>query len=393
MTKRDYYEILGVSRSSTQEEIKKAYRQLALKYHPDRNPNNKEAEEKFKEATEAYEVLSNEEKRRRYDQFGHDGIRPGVDVHGYSDINEIFSSFSEIFGGGFGGSIFDEVFNTGTRGRGRSRREQGGMPGADLKVHLKLSLEEIASGVERKLKVKRMVTCGTCNGSGAKSGSGMATCPACNGTGEVRQVSRSVFGQFVNISTCGRCGGEGKIVKEACSACGGEGRLRGETTIKVSIPAGVTEGNYIPVRGQGNAGQRGGPAGDLIVLIEEDPHRIFTRNGDDVVLDLLVSFPEAALGTEIEIPTLSGRAKLKIESGTQSGTILRLREKGIPHLNGYGKGDQLVRVNVWIPTRLSKEDRDILRSLSLSENMKPKEGDKSAHSDKSFFEKMKNIIS
>ena len=393
MTKRDYYDILGVSRSVSAEEIKKAYRQLALKFHPDRNPNNKEAEEKFKEATEAYEVLSNEEKRRRYDQFGHEGIRPGVDVHGYSDINEIFNSFSEIFGGGFGGSIFDEVFNTGTRGRGRVHREHGGMPGSDLKVRLKLTLEEISTGIERKLKVKRMVTCSSCNGNGGKPGAGSATCPSCNGTGEMRQVSRSVFGQFVNISTCGRCGGEGKIVKDPCSTCGGEGRVRGETTIKVNIPAGVTEGNYIPVRGQGNSGTRGGPSGDLIVLIEEEPHKLFTRSGDEVMLDLLVSFPEAALGTEIEIPTLSGKVKLKIESGTQSGTMLRLREKGIPHLNGYGKGDQLVRVNVWIPTRLTKEDRELLRSLGMSENVKPREGDKSAHSDKSFFEKMKNIFS
>ncbi|MBI1808068.1 MAG: molecular chaperone DnaJ [Ignavibacteria bacterium] len=391
MTKRDYYEILEIPKNANPDEIKKAYRKAALKFHPDRNPNNKEAEEKFKEAAEAYEVLSDDSKRRRYDQFGHEGMRAGADFHGYQDINEIFSSFSDIFGSSFGGSIFEEVF---TGGRSRARgRSQTGSPGSDLKIRLKLTLEEIATGIEKKLKIKRWKMCDICEGSGAKAGSSRTSCPICNGTGEVRQVSRSVFGQFVNISTCTNCNGEGRIIKDRCQICGGEGRVQGETTLKVNVPAGVSEGNYIPLRGQGNAGQRGGPPGDLIVIIEEEPHKLFTRNGEDIILDLLVSFSEAALGAELDIPTLTGRARLKIEPGTQSGKILRMRDKGIPELNGQGRGDQLVRVNVWVPTRLTKEDKDILRSLSRSENMKPKEGDRSAHSDKSFFEKMKGIFS
>ena len=391
MAKRDYYEVLGVSRNANQEEIKKAYRKAALKYHPDRNPNNKEAEENFKEAAQAYEILSDDDKRHRYDQFGHEGMRPGADFHGYTNVNDIFSNFSDIFGSGIGGSIFEEVFSGG-RGQSRRRRETGS-PGSDLKIRLKLSLEEIATGIEKKLKVKRWKACDICNGTGAKAGSAKTTCPVCNGTGEVRQVSRSVFGQFVNISTCSNCGGEGHIIKERCQTCGGEGRVQGETTIKVSVPAGVSEGNYIPLHGQGNAGQRGGQPGDIIVIIEEEPHKIFTRAGDDVVLDLLISFSEAALGNDVEIPTLAGRARLKIEPGTQSGKILRMRDKGIPHLNGYGRGDQLVRVNVWVPSRLSKEDRELLKGLEKNENFKPKEGDKSANSDKSFFERMKDILS
>ncbi len=391
MAKRDYYEVLGVSRNSDQDEIKKAYRKAALKYHPDRNPNNKEAEEKFKEAAEAYEVLSDNDKRHRYDQYGHDGLRQGADFQGYNNINDIFSNFSDIFGSGFGGSIFEEVFSGG-RTQSRRRRDTG-TPGSDLKIRLKLSLEEIGSGVEKKLKLKRWKPCETCHGSGAKPGSSKTTCPVCNGTGEVRQVSRSVFGQFVNISTCNNCGGQGSIVKDRCDTCGGEGRVQGETTIKVNVPAGVSDGNYIPLQGQGNAGQRGGPAGDIIVIIEEEPHKIFTRSNDDVILDLLVSFPEAAIGAEVEIPTLSGKARLKIDPGTQSGKILRMRDKGIPHLNGYGRGDQLVRVNVWVPTRLSKDDKEILKRIEGNENFKPKEGDRSANSDKSFFERMKDIFS
>ena len=391
MAKRDYYEILGVERNANPDEIKKAYRKAALKYHPDRNPNNKEAEEKFKEAAEAYEILSDDNKRHRYDQYGHEGLRPGADFHGYTNINDIFSNFSDIFGSGFGGSIFEEVFSG---GRTQSRRARGtGAAGSDLKIRLKLSMEEIATGIEKKLKVKRWKSCETCRGTGAKAGSATTTCPVCNGTGEMRQVSRSVFGQFVNISTCSNCGGEGRIIKEHCPTCGGEGRIQGETTIKVSVPAGVSDGNYIPLHGQGNAGQRGGPSGDIIVIIEEESHPIFTRANDDVILDLLISFSQAALGTDVEIPTLTGRARLKIEPGTQSGKILRMRDKGIPHLNGYGRGDQLVRVNVWVPTRLTKDDKELLKALDKNENFNPKEGDKSANSDKSFFERMKGIFS
>ncbi len=389
MAKRDYYEILEVTKSADGEEIKKAYRKAAMKYHPDRNPNNKEAEDKFKEAAEAYEVLSDDAKRRRYDQYGHEALRPGADFHGYTDVNDIFSSFGDIFGQGFSGGIFEEVFSG---GRSRQRSRPTGVPGSDLKIRLKLSLEEIAAGVEKKLKLKRWKSCDVCNGTGAKGGSAKSTCPICNGTGEIRHVSRSVFGQFVNISTCSNCGGEGKIIRDKCATCSGEGRVQGEATIKVNVPAGVSEGNYIPLRGQGNAGQRGGPPGDLIVIIEEEPHKIFLRNGDDIILDLLVSYPDAVLGTDLEIPTLTGRARLRIDAGTQSGKILRMREKGIPHLNSNQRGDELIRVNVWVPTKVTKEEKDALKALEKSENVKPKEGDKSAHSDKSFFEKMKDIF-
>lgn len=383
MAKRDYYDILELQRGASQDEIKKAYRKAALKYHPDRNPDNKEAEEKFKEAAEAYEVLGDEAKRRRYDQFGHEGMRAGSDFHGFNDVNDIFSSFSDIFGSGFGGSLFEEVF-TGGRGRSRSRN-QTGTPGSDLKIRLKLTLEEIAAGVEKKLKIKRWKACETCNGSGARPGSSKVTCAVCGGTGEVRHVSRSVFGQFVNISACQNCGGEGRIIKEKCATCGGEGRVQGESTIRVNVPAGVAEGNYIPLRGQGNAGQRGGPAGDLIVVIEEEPHAIFVRNGEDIVLDLLISYPEAVLGTEVEIPTLAGRARLKVEPGTQSGKILRMRDRGIPELNGGGRGDQLVRVNIWVPHNLGKDEKEAMKNLVRSDGLKPKAGDKSAYSDRSFI--------
>lgn len=390
MTKRDYYQVLGVGRTATPEEVKKSYRKLAMQYHPDRNPGNKEMEDKFKEAAEAYEVLSDVDKRRRYDQYGHEGMRGADFRYSTGDIHDIFNAFGDIFGGGFGGSIFDSMFGEQQRPR---QRASAGIPGSDLKIRLRLTLEEIATGVEKKLKMKKWKACDTCHGSGAKPGTHKITCPVCNGTGELRQVSRSVLGQFVNISTCNNCGGEGKIIQEPCVTCKGDGRVQGETTIKVNIPAGVSEGNYIPLRGEGNVGPRNGPAGDVIVVIEEEPHPHLVRNGDDVVLDLLVSFPEAALGAEVTVPTLSGRAKLKIEPGTQSGRILRMRDKGISHLNSYGRGDQLVRVNVWVPTSLTSQERSAIKGLGELENFNPKEGDKSANSDRSFFERMKKAFS
>jgi len=390
MAKRDYYEILGVSKSASADEIKKAYRQMALKYHPDRNPGNKEAEEHFKEAAEAYEILSDQDKRRRYDQFGHEGMR-GVNHREFHDVNDIFSAFSDIFGGGFGGGIFDEVFG----GTGRTRR--GGRthqctPGADLKVKLALTLEEIATGVEKKIKVRKQKKCDVCNGSGAKAGTGSSACPQCDGSGELRQVSRSMFGQFVNITTCPTCGGEGRVVREPCANCHGEGRLPGETTIKVNVPAGVAEGNYIPLQSQGNAGQRGGPSGDLIVLIEEQAHQYFTRSGDDIIYDLNISFPMAALGGEIEIPTLSGKAKLTVEAGTPPGRLLRMRDRGIPHLNSYGRGDQLVRISVWVPTKLNSKEKELLKQLANHEHIVPSEEERHGHS-KTFFDKVKDAFS
>ncbi len=390
MTKRDYYDILGVSRNASQDEIKKAYRQMALKYHPDRNPGNKEAEEKFKEAAEAYEVLGEPEKRRRYDQFGHEGMR-GTNYREFHDINDIFSTFSDIFGSGFGGGIFDEMFGTSTRSR-RSSRAQRGIPGSDLQVKLQLTLEEIALGVEKKIKVRKQKVCDVCKGTGSRPGTGSSTCPQCNGTGELRQVSRSMFGQFVNITACPTCGGEGRVVKDPCSNCRGEGRVPGETTIKVNVPAGVTDGNYIPLHGQGNAGQRGGPPGDLIVLIEEQPHQYFTRSGDDIIYDLNVSYPVAALGGEIEIPTLTGKAKLTIDPGTPAGRLLRMRDRGIPHLNSHGRGDQLVRINIWVPAKLNPDEKELLRKLGESEHITPNEVERHGHS-RSFFEKVKDAFS
>lgn len=389
MAKRDYYEVLGVSRNASADEIKKAYRQMALKYHPDRNPGNKEAEERFKEAAEAYDVLSDPEKRRKYDQFGYEGLR-GTAARDFTDINDIFTTFGDIFGGSFGGSIFDEVFG-GPRTRRRSASYTG-TPGSDLRVTLRLTLEEIATGVEKKIKVKRLKRCDTCGGSGAKDGSGRDICPQCHGSGELRQVSRSMFGQFVNITTCPTCGGEGRVIRQLCSTCGGEGRVHGETTIKVNVPPGVAEGNYIPLQGQGNAGRRGGPAGDLIVEIQEEPHPYFTRNGDDIIYDLLISFPMAALGGEVEIPTLTSKAKLTIEPGTPPGRMLKMRDRGIPHLNGHGRGDQLVRVNIWVPQRLNAREKELLRELAKSEHINPSEEDRRSTS-KGFFEKVRDAFS
>ena len=371
MTKRDYYEILGVSKGASNDEIKSAYRKLAMQFHPDKNPGNKEAEDKFKECAEAYEVLTDPQKRQRYDQFGHQGV-DSTGFHGFDNINDIFSHFSDIFGGfGRGGSIFDDFFGSG--GSSRRRRSQG-VPGSDLKISLKLTLEEIADGIEKTLKVKRQKKCSTCGGTGAKSGSGYASCTYCNGSGEIRQTSRSIFGQFVNVTECHHCNGEGRVVKEKCPDCSGEGRIKSESTIKVNVPAGVVEGNYIPLRGQGNAGIRGGDNGDMLVFIEEEQSKIFTRLNDDIIYELDISFPDAVLGVEAVVPTLKGKAKLKIDPGTQAGSVLRMKEKGIKHLNGYGRGDQLIKVNIIIPKKLSGKEKDLLKELSKSENFNPKKG-------------------
>jgi len=380
-TKRDFYEVLGIARNASQDEIKKAYRKLALQYHPDRNPNNKEAEDKFKEAAEAYEALGDPTKRQRFDRYGHEGMR-GTDFRSYTDMNDIFSSFGDIFGGG----VFDDVFSGGRQ----QRRRSAGQAGSDLKVQLKLTLEEIATGVEKKIKIKKWKTCHVCSGSGAKAGSSRTPCPQCGGTGELRQVSRSMFGQFVNITTCLNCGGEGQIIRDHCPACSGEGREQGETTIKVNVPAGVSEGNYLALQGQGNAGRRGGPPGDVIVEFQEVRHEHFARNGDDIIYNALLSFPQAVTGGEIEVPTLTGRSRVKIDPGTMPGKMLRMKEKGIPHLNNYGRGNQLVRIQVWVPTKLNAREKELLRELSSSEHMVPTEDEKSAN--RSFFEKMKNAF-
>lgn len=393
-TKRDYYEILGVTKTSTEIEIKTSYRKLAMKYHPDRNPGDKEAEEKFKEAAEAYEVLMDPNKRARYDQFGHAGMRGTGFEQGFGNVNDIFSHFSDIFGGG---SIFDEIFGSGGSRRHSGRHKQQGIQGNDLKINLRLTLEEIAVGVEKTLKVKRHEKCKHCNGSGAKSESGTAECTTCHGSGEVRTVSRSMFGQFVNIQVCPTCGGEGRVIKEKCHYCSGDGRERHEATLKVNIPAGVSSGNYITLRNEGDAGIRGGGSGDLIVLIDEIEHKHFIREQDDIIYDLTVSITDVVLGTEAEVPVLGGSVILKIDAGTQPGKILRLRDKGIKHLNHSGKGDQLVYVNVYIPGKIGSKEKELFKELAKSEAIKPKknaDGKKSAESrQKGFFSKMKDSFS
>ncbi len=392
MTKRDFYEILEVTRSATPDEIKSSYRKMAMKYHPDRNPGDKGAEEKFKEAAEAYEVLMDPNKRARYDQFGHEGMR-GTDFHGFDNVGDIFSAFSDIFNFG-GGSIFDDLFGGSSRG-GRSRRYRSpGIQGSDLKVTIHLPLEEVAEGVEKTLKIKRYQNCEVCGGSGARSSSGTSECSTCHGAGEVRQVSRSMFGQFINVQVCPTCNGEGRVIVDKCPNCSGEGRIKGETTMKVNIPAGVSSGNYIPLRGQGNAGVRGGQSGDLIVVIEEEAHKLFRREEDDILFDLTISITEAVLGAEMEIPVLGGSVKLKIEPGTQPGKVLRLRDKGIRHLNHSGRGDELVKINIFIPDKINSKEKEIFKELSRSDNLKPKTNTKTSGShSKGFFSKVKGSFS
>ncbi|MGA9292225.1 MAG: molecular chaperone DnaJ [Ignavibacteriaceae bacterium] len=360
MAKRDYYEVLGVDRNATKDDFKKAYRKLAMQYHPDRNPDNKEAEEKFKEAAEAYEILSDDDKKARYDRFGHEGVRgSGFGSQGFSDINDIFSHFSDIFGGA---SIFDDFFGGGQR-RTRSRGARG-VAGSDLKVSLKLTLEEIAEGTTKKIKIKKQVKCDECNGTGAEAGTSTKTCPVCQGTGEIKTISRSVFGQFVNITTCNNCNGEGSVVDTPCKKCMGDGRILDDSFININVPAGVHEGSYMTMRDEGNSGKRGGPSGDVIVIFQEAPHEYFMREGDDIVFDLHVNFPDAALGSEVEIPTLNGKAVLKIDPGTQPGKLLKMRHKGIKHLNHTGSGDQIVRINVDIPKKLNAKEKELLKELS-----------------------------
>ena len=386
---RDYYEILGVGRQASADELKRSYRKLALKHHPDRNPGDKEAEEKFKEAAEAYEILSDTQKRQRYDRFGHAGVRgngAGAGA-GFQDINDIFSAFSDIFGSG--GSIFDEVFG----GRGRSpRRGRQGRPGSDLRIKLPLTLEEIADGTEKKIKVRKFIACQRCDGKGVENESdGYATCRTCHGAGEVRHVTRSVFGQFVNVQPCPTCRGEGRIIRNKCEMCSGEGRSKEEETIGVNVPPGVLEGHYLTLRGAGNAGIRGGEPGDLRVEIEEVAHEHFSREGLDIFYELYLSFPEAALGTEMEVPTLKGRARLQIDAGIQSGKILRMRDRGIPDLETGNRGDQMVRIHVWTPQQLTEEEKELMEDLKSSPSFTP---DPSSYDDnKSFFSRVKDVFS
>lgn len=388
MSKRDYYEVLGVAKGVSEAELKKAYRKLAMKYHPDRNKGDADAEKKFKEAAEAYEILRDPQKRAQYDQFGHAGLggQGGFGGGGMDfDVEDIFSRFGDIFGGGFFG---DDIFGGG-RGRSRGRRREPGTPGSDLKIRIPLTLEEIAFGTEKKLKVKKQLNCDTCSGTGAASDSDFETCGTCNGLGEVRQVTRTMLGQMVNVQACPTCQGEGRIIRNKCKNCSGEGRVKGEETIKVSIPSGVSDGNYLTLRGQGNAGRRGGSAGDLIVLIQETEHEHFMRDGNNIYYDLTLTIPQAILGAEIEVPTLKGKAKLRIEEGTQPGKLLRMRGKGIIGLNNSGEGDQYVRVNVYIPKNLTDKERSAIESLQGNDNFAISN---QTEEEKGFFSKMKDVF-
>lgn len=384
MAQRDYYEVLGLGRGASDQEIKSSYRKMAMQYHPDRNPDDPTAEEKFKEAAEAYDVLSNPDKRARYDQYGHAGVNggPGGGAHHFTDINDIFSAFGDIFGG----SVFGDMFGGGQR---RGGRRQRGEAGSDLRIRMPLTLEEIASGVEKTIKLRHQKTCTTCNGSGAAEGSSYDTCGACQGSGEVRQVSRSVFGQFVSVAPCAACSGTGEVLTSQCEPCHGEGRIEGESNVKVTIPAGVHTGNYLTVTGKGHAGRRGGPSGDAMVVVEELEHELFERQDDDVYTDVVVDFPTAALGGDIEVPTLEGTSVLTIEPGTQPGSLLRMKGKGIPHLNARGKGDQIVRFNVFVPTSLNSQEKKALKELSDSKHFTPP----AKRERRAFFERVKEAFS
>lgn len=380
MAKRDYYDVLGVSKNASPEEIKKAYRQMAIKYHPDKNPGDKTAEDKFKEAAEAYEVLSDPQKKQRYDQFGHAGVgssAAGGHGPGGFSMDDIFSQFGDIFGGAFGGG-----FGGGGRGGRRVNR------GSNLRVKVKLTLEEIATGVEKKLKVPKYVSCDKCHGSGAANGTSTSTCSTCRGSGQVTQYMNTMLGRMQTTTTCPNCGGEGQTITDKCKTCFGDGVVRGEELVTIKIPAGVHEGIQLSVSGKGNAGPRGGLPGDLIVVIEEAQHDHFMREGNNLFYEHHVSIPDAALGTSVEIPTLDGKARVKIEPGTQSGKVLRLKGKGLPDINGYSRGDLLVSIQVWTPTHLSSEEKKLMEKLRDSQHFKPAPGKR----EKSFFDRMKEYF-
>jgi molecular chaperone DnaJ len=380
MSKRDYYDILEVPKNASAEDIKKAYRKMAIKYHPDKNPGDKAAEEKFKEAAEAYEVLSSSDKKQRYDQYGHAGVGGAGGFGGGQggfNMEDIFSQFGDIFGGHFGGGGFG-----GGRGGRRVNR------GSNLRVKVKMTLEEIANGVEKKIKVNKYVACKPCSGSGAKNGGAFNTCPTCRGTGQVTRVTNTILGAMQTTSTCPSCGGEGKTITDKCTHCNGDGIVREEEVISINIPAGVSEGMQLSVSGRGNMGARGGVAGDLIVVIEEVEHEHLKREVMHLFYDHYISFADAALGTQIEVPTIDGKAKIKIDAGTQSGKVLRLKAKGLPDINSYSRGDILVNINVWTPQHLTKDEKKMLEDLRTAENFKPQPGKK----DKGFFERMKEYF-
>lgn len=387
MDKRDYYEVLGISKSADENDLKSAYRKLAMKYHPDRNPGDKSAEESFKEAAEAYEVLKDQQKRQTYDQFGHAGLSGagGGGFEGFGggfggfDLSDALRSFMRDFGGGGGFDFgFGDMFGGGRAGQ-RNR-------GEDLKIRISLTLEEVADGVEKKVKVARLGTCDDCNGSGAAPGHARTTCPECRGHGQVRTVSKTFLGTIQQVRTCPRCRGAGEVIAHPCTVCGGEGRIREMNTVKVKIPAGVSAGNYMTLEGQGNVGINRSQSGNLTVIFDEKEHDQFTRQGDNIICQMPISFTLAALGGQLSVPTLNGSFTLKVPSGTQSGRVFRLKGKGIPHLNSYGAGEELIQVMVWTPTKLSSDDKRILNQLSQSESFVPPK------SDKSFLQKLKESL-
>lgn len=361
MAKRDYYEVLGVAKNASDDEIKKAYKKMAIKYHPDRNPDNKEAEAKFKEAAEAYDVLRDPQKRSRYDQFGHEGVNgAGGFGGGGMNMDDIFSMFGDIFGDG-----------RGFGGGGRARKPQ--YRGGDLRLKVKMNLQEIASGVTKKFKVKKKVVCNHCHGSGAEGSGATETCPTCHGNGFVVKTQQSIFGMMQTQAVCPTCGGEGTIIKNKCKACGGEGVVNGEEVIEVKIPAGVGDGMVVNVTGKGHAARRNGAPGDIQVYIEEEPHSELLREDNNLIYNLLLDVPTAALGGDAEIPTIDGKVKIKIDSGTQPGKVVRLRGKGLPAVQGYGygNGDLIVNISVYIPEALSKDEKKALEEMKTSDNFTP----------------------
>lgn len=386
--KKDFYEILGVTKSASADEIKKAYRKVAMQFHPDRNHGDKAAEEKFKEAAEAYEVLSDSDKKAQYDRFGHQafsgGRGNGGGFSGGMNTDDIFSQFGDIFGDE---SPFGSFFGGGG-GRRSSGARSRGVRGSNLRIKIKLNFEEMAKGASKTVKVKKYIPCATCNGSGAKDSNSIQTCTTCGGSGQVRRVQSTFLGQMQTVTTCPACNGEGSTITNKCTACKGEGRVYGEETVTIEIPAGVQEGMQLSMNGKGNAGERGGSNGDLIILIEEEAHPQLHRDGLNVAFDLHITFSDAVFGTQIEVPTIDGKAKIKIPPGTQGGKIFRLKGKGFPSVNSYEKGDQLIHVSIWTPQHVSSEEKSILEKLQLSSNFQPKP-DKS---DKSFFDKVREMF-
>lgn len=384
MAKRDFYEILGISKNANADEIKKAYRKKAIEFHPDKNPGDKAAEEKFKEAAEAYDVLSDANKKARYDQYGHAGMSNSGGGGGYGggfsgggmNMDDIFDQFGDIFGFGGGGS----------RGGGRKRNVNRG---SNIRIKVKLTMEEIADGATKKVKINKYVGCDSCQGSGAKNSTSVKTCTTCNGSGQVAQIQNTILGRMQTVTSCPSCGGEGSVIADKCNKCFGDGVVRGEEVVEIKIPAGVEHDMQLSMSGKGNAGPRKGIPGDLLIVIEEEDHEQFKRDGQNIIYDLALNFADAALGTSVEIPTLGGKAKIKIDPGTQSGKVLRLKGKGLPSINAYGRGDQLIIVNIYTPHKLSNEEKKILEQLKTSKNFEPSADKK----DRTFFDKMKDIFS